>query len=234
MPGDVVERAEGQRRDEVVAPADQRACAFDAGEERSQDGRLAHAGLARDGDDPAVAAGRVEQRGVEQGERLLALQHRLAGRPAVAGRDAAPSHHRCHELVAAAVHRADHALLAPVVAERSPRRLHPRRERGLRHEARTPDLLEQLRLRHDAVAMRDEVAHDVEHLRLDVHAGAGAADLVRVDVKLDVPEPQHHGRERYGSRRAPAPRMPSSGTAVRTPAVALLGVGTHAVDHPHG
>ena len=81
--------------------------------------------------------------------------------------------HLGDELVALAVHRADHPLQAPVVADHLAHRLDLRRQRRLADEAVAPDAVEQLLLAHHLAAPLHEVAEEIERLRLD-------ADLVAV------------------------------------------------------
>ena len=117
---------------------------------------------------------------------------------------------RRNEAVAAAVRGADHALGAPVVADRLARGLDAARQRRLAHEPVAPDVVEQLFLRHDAVAVLDEVAQHVEHLGLDVARLAPAAQLEARRVELELVELEDHppmmacgapGRRRPSGRR---------------------------------
>ena len=92
---------------------------------------------------------------------------------------------RRDEAVAAAVDGLDDALLGAVVADGAAGRLDATRERRLADEAVAPDVVEQLVLADDAVAVLDEVGEDAEDLRLDRHGRAGVAQLeqTRVEVK---------------------------------------------------
>ena len=76
--------------------------------------------------------------------------------------------HLGDELVAPAVHGADHTLGTAAVAQRLAGTLDPRCERRLADEGVTPDLLQQLALGHDPVAVLDEHDEEVEHLGLQM------------------------------------------------------------------
>ena len=95
---------------------------------------------------------------------------------------------RRHEPVSPAVHRANAALRLAVVAEGPSSRLDAARQRGLRHEAITPHLVEQLLLGHDPVAVTQQMHEHGEHLRLDLDRLAPPAQLNRVGVELAVLE----------------------------------------------
>ena len=101
---------------------------------------------------------------------------------------------RRHEPVAAAVQRLDDSLLLPVVADGSPGRLDAGRERRLADEAVAPDVVEQLVLGDDAVAVLDQVGEHAEHLRLDRHRRAGATQLEQVGVEVESSEGVDQGR----------------------------------------
>ena len=75
---------------------------------------------------------------------------RMAERVLVAG-------HVGDEHVAPAAHRSDHTLRLTVVARCLPRCLDPRRQGRLADEAVTPDLVQQLLLRHQAGPVLDEI-----------------------------------------------------------------------------
>jgi hypothetical protein len=106
----------------------------------------------------------------------------------------------------------DHPLLVAVVADRAAQHLHPARQRGLADVAPTPDLVEQLGLRHHPVAVLEQVDQQAEDLRLDVDQLAGAPQLEPAWVDLAVLEPVHHAatspqcrssaNQRFGSASA--------------------------------
>ena len=95
------------------------------------------------------------------------------------------------EFVAFAVHRPDDQLLAAIVTDGLADRLDPRRERGLAHEAVTPDRVEQFFLAHHGAAVLDEVCEHVEHLRLDPDLLATASKDDAVQVQFAIGESDH-------------------------------------------
>ena len=70
-------------------------------------------------------------------------------------------------------------------------------ERGLADEPVAPDVVEQFGLRHDPVAVSDQVGEDVEHLRLDVLDRPATTQLETVGVDLAVAELVDRVRENY-------------------------------------
>src|SRR5262249_33913981 len=77
-------------------------------------------------------------------------------------------HNRSDEAVAAPVRGTDDARGAAVVADSLARRFDAAGERRLADEAIAPNVVEELFLRHDPIALLDQVAEHVEHLRFDV------------------------------------------------------------------
>ncbi len=55
----------------------------------------------------------------------------------------------------------------------------------------TPHAVEQLRLGHHSIAVRDQHDEEVERLRLEMHDLSGSTDLATVLVDLDLAEPDH-------------------------------------------
>ena len=100
---------------------------------------------------------------------------------------------RGDEAVPAAVDGLHDALVPPGVADRLAQLLDPGGQCRLRHEAVTPDGLEQLGLGHHPVPVLDQVGQHVEHLRLDVHELVAAAQLVAGGVEHRVAEAVPHG-----------------------------------------
>ena len=96
------------------------------------------------------------------------------------------------EAVPAAVGGRDEPLLPPAVAESLAGRLDPARERRLAHEPVAPHVVEQLLLRDHPVGVHDQVAEDVEHLRLDPTGLARLAQLEALGVELEVLELEDH------------------------------------------
>jgi hypothetical protein len=97
--------------------------------------------------------------------------------------------------VAAAVDRGDDRLAGPVVAHGTPRGLDPARQCGLAHEPVPPDRVEELLLAHHPWRVGHELHEDVEDLGLDGDAGAGASELVEVEIQLDIGE----GKDQRGA-----------------------------------
>ena len=92
--------------------------------------------------------------------------------------------HLADEAESALVDRADHLLRTAVVADHAARRADARVERRIRHHAALPHRLEQLVLADDAVAVLQQIGEHVEHLRLDRHGYAGAAQFLLHQVNL--------------------------------------------------
>ena len=135
-----------------------------------------------------------------------------------------------HEAEAPPVDRSDQALIAPVVADRSPGGLDAARQGRLGDEPVAPDLVEQLGLRDDPVAVPDEVVEHVHDLWLDRDLLAATLELHRVGVERHVSESHPHRRQHRaargrggvlhtGSTPAPSLRVAGGGRseATRTP-----------------
>ena len=122
--------------------------------------------------------------------------------------------HLSDEAEASPVDRADQALITPVVADRPPGGLDAARKGRLGDEPVAPDLVEQLGLRDDPVAVPDEVVEHVHDLRLDRDPLPATLELHRVAVERHVSESHPHqcqlrgsawrrGRSRCCRRRSP-------------------------------
>src|SRR4030095_15094191 len=97
-----------------------------------------------------------------------------------------------HEAEAAAVQSADDLLIVPGVVYCLSRRLDPAAEGRFRERAPLPDLLVELVLRHGPVAVLDEIAQEVEDLRLDGPQDALGAQLVSLRVQLGIGKSVDH------------------------------------------
>ena len=71
--------------------------------------------------------------------------------------------------------RLDEPLLPPPVADSPARRRQPAGQGGLTDEPAQPQLIEELFLGHDPVAVLDEIGQDIEHLGLELGHLAGIA-----------------------------------------------------------
>jgi hypothetical protein len=105
------------------------------------------------------------------------------------------------EHVALTVDRPDHLLCATGVPDGPADRLDLRRECRFAHEAIAPDVVEQLRLGDDAVAVLDEVDEDRHGARLERHQLTATPDLPPGDVEHAVREPHPHRFEPTRVRR---------------------------------
>ena len=129
------------------------------------------------------------------GVRRRAGGRRRLGDPADADLDHLPD-----EAEAPPVDRADQALIAPVVADRPPGGLDAARQGRLGDEPVAPDLVEQLGLRDDPVAVPDEVVEHVHDLWLDRDLLAATLELHRVGVERHVSESHPHRRQLRAAR----------------------------------
>ena len=102
-------------------------------------------------------------------------------------------------------------------------RLDPAGQRRFADEPVAPDLVQQLVLRDHPRPVGQQVGEHVEHLALDVHRDAAAAQLEPIDVDLEVREQVAHRAEgnvprcRRGSPRvlpAPSTRRSSATSTV--------------------
>jgi hypothetical protein len=127
---------------------------------------------------------------------------------------AVASVHRRHEAEAAAMQRADDLLVVPGVVDGLSRGLDPAAEGGFRHEAPLPDFLVELVLRDCSVAVLQEIAQEVEDLRLDGPGGrpGGAVRTAPCPARiaksvdhrrLPASAPDYRCREHRPARRSP-------------------------------
>ena len=115
------------------------------------------------------------------------------GRPAIVGRPARRAlGHRRDEVVAPAVQGLDHALSLAVVADRSPGLLDPAGHGCLADEPSAPDLVHQLFLADDPLAVIDQVDQDVERLGFQRDPLTVSAQLEQGEVELEFGEPEAH------------------------------------------
>jgi hypothetical protein len=84
--------------------------------------------------------------------------------------------------------RANEALIVAAVAQRPPRSTDAGAERCLGDETTLPNLLDQLILAHDSVAMLDKVNDQIEDLRLDVNNSAGTPQFMPSDIDFEACE----------------------------------------------
>ena len=98
----------------------------------------------------------------------------------------------CHEAEAAAMQRADDLLVVPGVVDGLPRGLDSAAEGQFRNEAPLPDFLIELVLRDCPVAVLQEIAQEVEDLRLDGPEDALAAQFVPLRVQLGIAKSVDH------------------------------------------
>ena len=141
-----------------------------------------------------------ERRGVARRRLVGGYRHPDTVRPArsIGRRVARPRRRRIapvdggDEAIAAAVDRLDDVLAGGVIVERLPRRGDASWEHRLAHELPGPEMLEQLVLGDDAVATLDEVAQDVEDLRLELHEPRTSPQLEEIRVELEVADAVDH------------------------------------------
>jgi hypothetical protein len=91
------------------------------------------------------------------------------------------------------VQRADLRLRLAVVADRGPRLLDAAVQRRVADDTAAPQGLEELRARHGAVAIRDEIDQQLEDLRLYGDGLPLAPQLETRRIELEVLEPVDHG-----------------------------------------
>ena len=118
--------------------------------------------------DGPIGAGRADRAERQHGDRRPAggqaacrAVHRVGG-----SRRRDDDRHLADEADAAAVQRADQALLASVVAQRPPGRLDPAGHRRVGHGPSVPDLLDDLLLGDHALGILDEKQQQGKDLRL--------------------------------------------------------------------
>src|SRR5581483_6904970 len=105
--------------------------------------------------------------------------------------------HLTDEAKALARHRADQLLVAAVVVDRLAHGVDPAGQGRFGHDASVPDLVEQFVLADHAIAVLDEIEQNVEHLRLQRDALAGAAQLPPIDIKYMIcKEKSHYSKSR--------------------------------------
>ena len=114
--------------------------------------------------------------------------------------------HVGHEVVPAGVDGLDDPLCLPVVPDRPAGGLDPGRQRRFGHETITPDRVEQLLLRDDAVAVDDQIAEHLEHLGLDMDGSRRPGERVQLVVQLELSELKAHAV--IVPQRVPAPVPP--------------------------
>jgi hypothetical protein len=83
-------------------------------------------------------------------------------------------------------------LFSAVVSHRSASCCDAGGQRRLADESVAPHAVEELLLRHHTVVVFDEVAQQVEHLRLDVTALPVAPQLETPDVELELGKLEDH------------------------------------------
>ena len=96
------------------------------------------------------------------------------------------------EPIALAVNRLDELLRLAVVAERLPRRFHAARHGRVRDDAAVPDLLDDLVLRDQTLAVLDQEREQREHLPLEVDDLAVRPQLDGGEIQLEPTEPVDH------------------------------------------
>lgn len=101
--------------------------------------------------------------------------------------------HLGHELVAAAVRRADHRLRGTVIAHRPSGLLDPSGQGRLADELVAPNRVEQFLFAHHPISMLDQVDEHVEHLRLHLQPLTPMVDGEPVTVNRDIAERITHG-----------------------------------------
>ncbi len=196
--GDVADRAQRPRGDQVIAPAGEHpdAPGHSLVGERPHQGRLAQPGLAGDEHDGATAP---RAPGIEGGDQRGQLAAPLQQRRPVAGGGrrrlvVGSPHDRGHEPVPPPVGGADHLLGTPVVAHRPAGVLDAGGEGRLGDEPGTPHRVEQLVLGHHPAGVLDQEPQHVEDLGLhtDHVTGQVATELERAGVELELGEGVDH------------------------------------------
>jgi hypothetical protein len=82
-------------------------------------------------------------------------------------------------------------LVAPL-AERGPCEADDPLERTLGDDHVGPERIEQFALGDRTVATRDQIREELQHLRLDVHWRAVAAELATIEIELVACETERH------------------------------------------
>ena len=100
--------------------------------------------------------------------------------------------HLADEADAAAGERADEFLLLAAVADRAPRRVDPLGHGRVRDDPTVPDCRQQIILADHAIPVADHVQQQVEHLRLDRHQVAAAAQLAPIRIEGAIAEQEAH------------------------------------------
>jgi hypothetical protein len=119
------------------------------------------------------------------GSVLVGRRHRGAGAHGPRGRD---------EPIALTVNRLDEPLRLAVVAENGPRRLHAARDGRVRDDASVPNLLDELVLGDEALAVLHEQRQECKHLGLEAQDPAALAQLHGGEIQLEVGEGVDHPR----------------------------------------
>jgi len=104
--------------------------------------------------------------------------------------------HIGHEPVTPAMDRLDDPLISAGVANSAAGGLDPAGQRRLGDEPVTPDLVEELGLRHDSLAMAQQIGQHIENLRLHADDLAGASQLDALDTQLTITESNPHVHHR--------------------------------------
>lgn len=94
----------------------------------------------------------------------------------------------CHEAVAPTVQSVDKPLFLPNIARGATDRFNARVQRRLAHNLLGPEMLQQLLLGDNAVAVHNEIGQHIEHLGPDPDWHACLMQLVALGVKHVVPK----------------------------------------------
>lgn len=113
----------------------------------------------------------------EQASRLLAIRWLMA--PLLDG---------CHEAVAPTVQSVDKPLFLPNIARGATDRFNARVQRRLAHNLLGPEMLQQLLLGDNAVAVHNEIGQHIEHLGSHLDWHTRSAQLIALGVKRIVPK----------------------------------------------
>jgi hypothetical protein len=158
--------------------------------------RLADAGVARDPDDAAVAERRLVESGDQARHARLAADERRIERRIRGDREDLRRLGRDvdDEAEASPAYGDEHLL--KLVADGASSLENGAGERRLADRKPGPDGLEQLPAKHDALAFADDDEEQLEHLGLDGHLHAGAAELEAVLVEFVFgPAETHRGQD---------------------------------------
>jgi len=101
--------------------------------------------------------------------------------------------HSGHEAIAPTVQCLDDPLRLPRVSDRAAGLLNARLQRRLADELLGPEMLEEILLGDKAVAVRDEVAQDVEYLRAQVDTPSSTAQFTAARIERIITEKIPHG-----------------------------------------